>query len=61
MSDLLLVLADADSRLGASLVDLLGTLIFCSSNYSNCEGTSSYHVLLCNALQNADLQADQHV
>ena len=33
MSDLLLVLVDVDSRLdgGASLVDLLATLIFCSS------------------------------
>ena len=36
MSDLLLVLVDVDSRLGAgaSLVDLLGTLIFCSSRLS---------------------------
>ena len=46
MSDLLLVLVDVDSRLdtGASLVDLLGTLIFCSSSNSN-EFTSSYFIL----------------
>lgn len=42
MSDLLLVLVDVDSRLdgGASLVDLLATLIFCSSNICDIRLTS---------------------
>lgn len=44
MSDLVLVLVDVDSRLeaGASLVDLLGTLIFCNATTT---------VYLCTAIR----------